>query len=262
MIRSIVCCATALLLATIAAAQSSAPVRTGPPAPISPDVITRDTKGDATVRTQRLPSPMTFDGRLDEPFYRDVKSIGDFIQQDPLEGQPTSDKTEVWVFFDDANLYVSARLWETEPGRRVANEMRRDSFNLYNNDHFAVAFDTFFDRRNGYGFYVNSLGGIGDSQVVNEQPNPNWNTLWDARTAEFDGGWTVEIQIPFRSVRFKEGGDTWGVNFRCSGGRPNSSRILGCGTGRSITRRKKRAVIGANASVCWGAPFRGMSAIR
>jgi len=186
----------------------------GPPAPMAPETIARDDQGQATVRTMPLPAPLVFDGRLDEAFYRDVKPFGDFIQQDPIEGAAATDKTEVWVFFDEVNLYVGARLWEREPGRRVANEMRRDSFNLYNNDHFAVALDTFHDRRNGYGFFSNSLGGLADSQVINEQPNPNWNTLWDARTADFDGGWTVEIQIPFRSIRFKEGSDTWGVNFR------------------------------------------------
>ncbi len=204
----------AVLVATVASAQPTAQILDGPPAPVPPEVISRSAEGSATVRTRRLPSPLTFDGKLDEAVYRDVKAIGDFIQQDPFEGQPSTEKTEVWVFFDDTNIYVSARLWETEPGRRVANEMRRDSFNLYNNDHFAVQFDTFYDRRNGYGFFVNQLGGLADSQVINEQPNPNWNTLWDARTAEFDGGWTVEMQVPFRSLRFKEGGDTWGINFR------------------------------------------------
>ena len=190
------------------------PIIHGPPAPVLPDVISRDDEGDATVRAIRLPAPLVFDGRLDEAFYGDVKSFGDFIQQDPFEGQPASERTEVWVFFDGTNVYVSARLWEKERNRRVANEMRRDSFNLYNNDHFAVLFDTFYDRRNGYSFYANSLGGMGDSQIVNEQPNPNWSAVWDARTAEFDGGWTIEMKFPFRSMRFKEGGELWGVNFR------------------------------------------------
>ncbi len=195
-------------------AQGAAALPQGPMAPTPPETITRDDKGQATVRATRLSAPLVLDGRLAEADYRDVKAFGDFIQQEPIEGAVAGDKTEVWVFFDEADLYIGARLWEKEPGRRVANEMRRDSFNLYNNDHFAVGLDTFNDRRNGYSFSVNSLGGLSDSQVINEQPNPNWNAIWDARTAEFDGGWSVEIKIPFRSIRFKEGGDTWGVNFR------------------------------------------------
>ena len=201
-----------LLLSSDAAAQS--PVSVDGAIPLAPETIARGDQGQVIVRAVTLQRPLTFDGRLDDEIYRSVKSFGDFIQQDPIEGGDATDRTEVWVFFDAANFYVSARLWEQQPGRRVANEMRRDAFNLYNNDHFAVGIDTFNDRRNGYGFFVNALGGLGDSQVINEQPNPNWSTLWDAQTADFEGGWTVEMRIPFRSIRFKEGADTWGINFR------------------------------------------------
>ena len=92
--------------------------------------------------------------------------------------------------------------------------MRRDASNLYNNDHIAVMFDTFNDRRNGFGFSSNAQGGMFDWQVTNEQPSNNWNGLWEVKTADFDQGWTVEMVIPFRSMRFKEGSREWGVNFR------------------------------------------------
>ncbi len=118
------------------------------------------------------------------------------------------------MFFDDKNVYVSARLWETEPERRVTSDMRRDANNMYNNDHLAVLFDTFNDRRNAFGFSSNAQGGMFDWQVTNEQPSNNWNGLWNVRAANFDGGWTVEFVIPFRSMRFKEGATTWGINFR------------------------------------------------
>ena len=170
--------------------------------PVPPAVMARDADGSVTVRAIRLNEPLVLDGRLDDPIYSATLPIDEFVQQEPREGAPATEKTEVWVFFDDANVYVSARLWEADSSRRVANEMRRDSFNIYNNDHFAVLFDTFYDRRSGYQFNSNALGGLADAQVVNEQPNPNWNGLWMARTADFDGGWTVEMQIPFRSLRF------------------------------------------------------------
>ncbi|MEW6323614.1 MAG: DUF5916 domain-containing protein, partial [Acidobacteriota bacterium] len=186
----------------------------GPPAPALPEVVTRDERGGVTMLAIRLPSPMVFDGALDELFYSTIKPVSDFIQQEPFEGRPATEKTDVWVFYDANNIYVSARMWETEPRRRVASEMRRDSFNLYSNDHIGVMFDTFYDRRNGYAFYANQLGGQGDAQMTNEQPNPNWNGVWDVRTAQFDGGWTAEFRFPFRSMRFKEGGGLWGINFR------------------------------------------------
>ena len=178
----------------------------------APPSIERGPDG-ITIHSTRV-DHLDFDGRLDDPVYRQVPSFGDFIQQEPHEGQPATDRTEVWVLYDDANVYVAARLWESEAGRRVATEMRRDANNLYNNDHFAVAFDTFDDRRNGYGFAVNALGGMLDWSINNEQPNNSWNGIWDARTGEFDGGWTLEIRFPFRSFRHTQGGTVWGMNFR------------------------------------------------
>jgi hypothetical protein len=198
-----------------ARAQSSAGAALeGPPPPTFPAVVARDGQGRVTLRTSSLPSPLTFDGRLNEPFYRDVPSFGDFIQQEPREGQGASEKTEVWVFYDRDNLYVSARLWESEAGHRVATEMRRDANSVYTDDHFGVSFDGFYDRRNGYGFAVNSLGGLLDWSINNEQPNNSWNGVWDVRTGEFEHGWTLEIRFPFRSFRFAEGGSVWGLNLR------------------------------------------------
>ncbi|MEW6323725.1 MAG: DUF5916 domain-containing protein, partial [Acidobacteriota bacterium] len=186
----------------------------GPPPPDPPAVMARDAEGRVTARALRLPSPLTLDGKLDESFYRLVPALDGFIQQEPAEGQPATDRTEAWIFFDDRNVYVAARMWESDPSRRVTSDMRRDAFNMYNNDHIAVFFDTFYDRRNGFGFSVNSQGGIFDWEVRNEQPSNEWNGLFDVRAANFEGGWTAEFRIPFRSVRFKEGGGIWGVNFR------------------------------------------------
>ncbi|HEX8030655.1 MAG TPA: DUF5916 domain-containing protein, partial [Vicinamibacterales bacterium] len=114
------------------------------------------------------------------------------------------------------NIYISARNWESHPERRVANEMRRDTNQLRQNDTFGVMFDTFHDKRNGYIFYANAIGGMADSQVTDEgPPNADWNTVWDVRTSNFDGGWTIEMAIPFKSLRYQPGTDqVWGVNLR------------------------------------------------
>jgi Domain of unknown function (DUF5916) len=169
-----------------------------------------------TVRAVRAESPMSVDGLLDESVYATTPAIGGFVQQEPFEFQPASEKTEAWIFFDDRNIYVSARCWESHPERRVANEMRRDTSQLRQNDTFLVLFDTFHDRRNGYLFYANAIGGFADSQVTDEgPPNTDWNTVWSVRTADFDGGWTIEMAIPFKSLRYAPGREqTWGVNLR------------------------------------------------
>ncbi|NQW04430.1 MAG: carbohydrate binding family 9 domain-containing protein [Acidobacteria bacterium] len=186
----------------------------GPSVPLFPEMMARDALGRTTIRTVRLPSALVLDGRLDEEFYQAIKPVGDLIQQEPFEGQPSAEKTEVWVFFDDQYVYVSARNWETEPERRVMSDMQRDARNLFNNDHFGVLFDTFHDGRNGYYFYANAQGGMSDGEVSNEAPNTNWNGLWEVRTEEFDGGWSAEFRFPFRSLRFKPEGQDWGINFR------------------------------------------------
>ena len=203
-----------LITAGTAFAQGGDPPIQGPPPPVAPEMIARDEQGRVTFRVLRTPSPLVFDGVLDEPFYRDVKPLGDFIQQEPSQGQPETEKTEMWVFFDRDNLYVSARLYESQPDKRVSTEMRRDANNLFNNDHFGVAFDGFYDRRNGYGFVVNAAGALLDWSTTNEQPNNSWNGVWFAKTSTFDGGWTLEIRFPFRSFRYREGGTIWGMNFR------------------------------------------------
>ena len=192
--------------------RDSAPA--GPLEPVPPTVVARDAEGHITVRAIKLTEPLTVDGRLNERLYRDTEAISDFIQQEPREGLASTDKTEVWVAYDEDAVYVGARLWETDSSQRVTSDMRRDAANLYNNDHFAVMFDTFDDRRNGYVFFANSQGGMSDAQVLNENASADWNTIWETRAADFDGGWTIEFRIPFRSIRFKEDGHVWGVNFR------------------------------------------------
>jgi hypothetical protein len=169
-----------------------------------------------SVRAYRIDSPIRIDGKLDEEAYARTTAITDFVQQEPDEYAPATEKTEAWIFFDNDNVYVSARNWESRPERRVANEMRRDTAQLRQNDTFAVLFDTFHDKRNGYIFYANAIGGMADSQVTDEgPPNADWNTVWEVRTGEFDGGWIIEMAIPFKSLRYQPGREqTWGVNLR------------------------------------------------
>jgi len=169
-----------------------------------------------SVAAHRTATPIQIDGRLDDDAYGTVPGITDFVQQEPDEFKPATEKTEAWVFFDDNYIYVSARCWESHPERRVANEMRRDTSQLRQNDTFAVLLDTFHDRRNGYIFYANAIGGMADSYVTDEgPPNADWNTIWNVRTGNFEGGWVIEMAIPFKSLRYLPGRDqTWGINLR------------------------------------------------
>ena len=148
--------------------------------------------------------------------YTETLPASDFVQQEPHEGEPATEKTEVWVFFDDRNIYVGGRMWDSQPHRITANEMRRDNRNIFLNDNFGFAIDTFFNRRTGFFFQINPLAGLRDALVADEgQTNYDWDGVWDARTARFDQGWTIEIAVPFKTLRF-EGSEPqlWGINFR------------------------------------------------
>ena len=129
----------------------------GPPPPAPPETIARDAAGRATVRAVLLGAPLRVDGNLDEEVYDTVPPVSDFIQQLPDEGEPATERTDAWVFYDAQNVYVAARAWDSAPESQwVADEMQRDSFQLINNDTFSVAFDTFYDRRNGVAFMIGS----------------------------------------------------------------------------------------------------------
>ena len=131
-VRGVWCaCLFLLILISLAAGsaeavQSDARAADGPPPPVAPAVLTRDASGHATIRAVRLTTPLRIDGRLDEEIYSTVPSISGFIQQEPVDGAPATEETEVWVFFDDDNIYVVGRCWDSHPERMVANEMRRD----------------------------------------------------------------------------------------------------------------------------------------
>ena len=165
----------------------------GPPTPVPPEVVTRD-----------------------EAFYDEMRSPSGFVQQFPIERAPATERTDVWVFYDDENVYVAARCWDSAPEDQwIADEMQRDSFQLIQNDRIVVAFDPFYDRRNGMAFMVNPIGGFFDFEISDEgNPNNDWNPVWDVRTSRFEGGWSVEMQIPFKSLRFQQGrSQLWGIQF-------------------------------------------------
>ena len=189
----------------------------GPPAPVPPAIVARDELGRVTLRAVRLDEdePLILDGRLDEALYQRVPGIGDFVQQEPDEGARPTQDTEIWVLFDDTTFYLSVRCWDTEPERIVAKEMRSNS-RVSQDDSITLTLDTFYDRRNGFYFETNMLGGFYEALVTDERAeNSDWDTVWETRSARFDGGWSLELAIPFKSLRYPQGGpQVWGINVR------------------------------------------------
>ena len=186
----------------------------GPPPPVPPAVINRDAEGRATVRAVRVDG-LVIDGVLDDQAYRQVPAIDGFIMQEPVEGPPATEKTEIWLLFDDDNFYISVRCWNSAPESEwVVQDMRRDSFNVTSGEYVGVLLDTFYDRRNGFNMGINPIGGRIDSEMTNEREfNMDWNPIWELRTGRFDGGWTIEAALPFKSLRYRPGREQiWGFN--------------------------------------------------
>ena len=178
--------------------------------------MVRDEQGRTTVRAVRLDAPLRIDGQLDEALYRLVTPVSDFIQAEPRPGQPASESTEVWISFDDDNVYVSVRARESQPERMVLNEMRRDGNNTWQNENFGFAFDTYYDRRNASTFQFTPIGGWADGQSTNgSEWNGDWNPIWRFSVRRVEGGWTGEAAVPFKSLRYRPGdAQIWGIQLR------------------------------------------------
>jgi hypothetical protein len=166
--------------------------------------------------------PPSIDGVLDEAAWQSAKVVEAFVQQEPREGEPATDRTEVRVLYDKGHLYIGVRAFASEPV--VATEMRRDADRLFDEDNFQVVVDTFHDSRNGYMFLTSPLGAKLEQQLFDEGEgggrgttsniNRNWDGVWDAASRIDDQGWTTEIAIPFSTVRFKPTDEqVWGLNF-------------------------------------------------
>jgi hypothetical protein len=206
------CLSAILTLGTAVGAAQTLAAQADPPAP---PVVSRTEDGHPTVRAIRIETPIVVDGRLDEDIYESVDGAGGFIQQEPQPGEPTSEPTDVWIFFDDKNVYVAARCWDSQPERGILTEMRRDSLNQASNENFAVAFDTQHDKRNGFFFATTALGAIRDQAIINETAYDNWNTVFSVKAHRFERGWSLEMAIPFKSLRYRGSGpQVWGINFR------------------------------------------------
>ncbi|MCC6317453.1 MAG: carbohydrate binding family 9 domain-containing protein [Gemmatimonadaceae bacterium] len=210
---------TALGLALGAGLALAAPLHAQSPASSDSTTARRagrySADGRREVQAAAAAGSIRIDGVLDEPGWRTAEPATDFVQSEPLTGQPASQATEVRILFDADNLYVGAVLHDTDPSHAVVNDIRKD-FREEDQDDFEVLLDTFGDRRNGYVFSTNIEGARHDRQVALEgrEINQSWDAVWDVRTKRTANGWTVEMRIPFRALRFdKDGGSSWGINF-------------------------------------------------
>jgi hypothetical protein len=180
------------------------------------------------------------DGTLDEDVWRRAASATSFTQRDPDNGAPASEPTEVRVVYDSERLIIGAQLRDQDPDGIRANQMQRDG-GFDSDDRFIVSLDTFLDRRNGYVFQVNPAGAIVDGLInaaVRDEElgsgiNRSWDGIWTARVRRGDQGWTVELEIPFRTLNFDATAAAWGINFQRTI-RRKSEEVLWTASDRSL----------------------------
>jgi hypothetical protein len=166
-----------------------------------------------TLKALRIDEPIVVDGRLDEPAWMRAEVGRDFYQQEPQEGALTTEPSEIRFLYDDRALYFGGTFFDSDPRGGIVDELKRD-FAGRNGDIVGLIIDTFGDY-NAYNFNVNPAGAQRDTQSYEDgrQFNENWDGVWTAVTTKFEGGWTLEVMIPFRTMRFPEADEQrWGVN--------------------------------------------------
>jgi hypothetical protein len=172
------------------------------------------TPADApTAVALRTRDPIRLDGVLDEAAWGEAVPIGALAQREPKDGVPAAEATEIRVLYDAERLYFGVTCRDREAGRVVATQLARDA-DLFVDDHVILVLDPFFDHRNGFFFVVNPLGARADGQISNnaEHLTLEWDGIWDARARRTEEGWTAEVAVPFKTLRFKPGQTVWGLN--------------------------------------------------
>ena len=182
-------------------------------------------QNDKVIRAVRIEpgEEPIIDGKLDDQVWKKADSVSDFIQYEPIRGNPPREATKVYVLFDREYLYLGFECLKKDPAEVVGSAMKRDS-RFFQDDYVEVFLDTYHDHRNCYGFAVNSLGTICDRRIANEGSGQGggprgdrsraWDCSWEAGAVKTDRGWTAEMAIPFSELRFDKNGDgTWGINF-------------------------------------------------
>ncbi|SVD43306.1 uncharacterized protein METZ01_LOCUS396160, partial [marine metagenome] len=124
--------------------------------------------GPLVVEPPRVQIGPELDGILDEDEWRMAVSISNFTQQEPQEGEPATEETVVRLMYTAEALYIGVEAFDSDPAGIIATEKRRDSPRLFDEDNFQIILDTFHDRRSGYMFITNPLGGKLEQQIFEE----------------------------------------------------------------------------------------------
>ncbi len=167
-------------------------------------------KNEALVRV--LEGEISLDGILDEPAWQKEPVIENLTQVEPSPGEQPTEKTKIWLAYNEDFLYIAVRCEDGRPESIVATEMKRDAM-LMENDNIEILLDTFHDHRNAYFFSTNPAGALVDGRISENQfASLEWDGIWNVRTHSNSRGWSAEFEIPFKTVGFNPNISEWGFN--------------------------------------------------
>ena len=169
------------------------------------------------ISIKRATGTITVDAVLEEADWQTADFANNFQQYFPTDGKPAESQSEVRLTYDDHFIYLAAKMYNLGPRKYVTPSLRRD-FRGEANDGITFVFDTFKDRTNAFMFGVNPFGVQREGLISNGGNDGgdlslNWDNKWFSAAKMYDGYWIAEVAIPFKSIRFKHGLDSWFVNF-------------------------------------------------
>jgi hypothetical protein len=182
----------------------------------------------------RINGEFRLDGIVDDECWNNIEPLH-MVVQTPVFGAEPSEKSEVFICYDNDNLYVGARFFDSDPGKMLIASKKRDEMEVAS-ETMMILIDTFNDKENGLGFATTPSGLRSDFTVSKDgmdqggggpdsgPVNVSWNTFWDVRTSRNDQGWFAEMRIPFSSLRFRES---------------NGSVVMGLIVGRYVAHKNE-----------------------
>jgi hypothetical protein len=177
------------------------------------------------IQAVRVVEGPKIDGLLSEPVWLSALPFTGFRMVEPQPNQDPTEKTELRILYDEANLYIGVLCYDREPGRIAANSLAHDGGGseshgmgyghvpqAASDDVLRVLLDPFQDKRTAYTFFINPRGARGEGLTSGGEANLNWDGIWDAESRILDDGWSAELRIPFKTLSFKPGLTVWGIN--------------------------------------------------
>lgn len=167
--------------------------------------------GLAQIIIPKISNPPVIDGEVNDIIWQSGAIINEFFQREPNEGEPLTEKTEVFILYDSDHIYFGIKCYQ-DPKSIAAKEMLRGA-SLPHDDRVHIVLDTYLDGRNAFIFEINPLGSVGEAFISENgrQVNRNWQGIFTGKSRITEYGWEAELAIPFETLSFDENNNSWGL---------------------------------------------------